>query len=71
MSLRFAYLAALWVFDWLALAARSGRAKDAEIPILRHQVAVPRRQVKVPRLSWADRAVLAALARLLPDRQLR
>ena len=71
MSLRFAYLAVLRVFGWLALLARSDRAKDAEILILRHQVAVLQRQVKTPRLSWADRAVLAALARLLPGSQLR
>ena len=71
VSLRFAYLAVLHVFGWLALLARSDRAKDAEILILRHQVAVLQRQVKAPRLSWADRAVLAALARLLPGSQLR
>lgn len=71
MSLRFAYLAVLRMFGWLALLARSDRAKDAEILILRHQVAVLERQVTNPRLTWADRAVLAALARLLPSAQLR
>jgi len=65
VSLRFAYLVVLRVFGWLALLAPSDRAKDTEILISRHQVAVLQRQVKTPRLSWADRAVLAALARLL------
>jgi hypothetical protein len=71
VSLRFAYLVVLRVLGWLALLARSNREKDVEILILRHQVAVLQRQVKVPRLSWADRAVLAALARLLSGRQFR
>ena len=57
--LRSACLAMLRVFGWLALLARSDRAKDTEI-LLRHQVAVLQRQVNTPRLSWADRAVLAA-----------
>ncbi len=70
MLLRFAYLVVLRVFGWLALLARSDHAKDTEILILRHQVAVLQRQVETPRLSWADRAVLAALARQLPRRQL-
>ena len=59
------------MFALLALLARSDRAKDAEILILRHQVAVLQRQVKTPRMTWADRAVLAALARMLPGSQLR
>jgi putative transposase len=70
MSLRFAYLAVLRLFGWLALLARPIGPRT-EILILRHQVAVLQRQVKAPRLSWADRAVLAALARLLPGSQLR
>ncbi len=71
MPLQFGYLAMLRVLGWLTLLARSDHAKDAEILILRHQVAVLQRQAKTPRLSWADRAILAALARLLPPKHLR
>src|ERR1700745_3708230 len=60
----------LHVFGFLGLLTRSDRAQDAEILILRHQVAVLQRQVKTPRLSGADRAVIAALARLLSRGQL-
>jgi hypothetical protein len=51
---------------WLLLLARSQESKDAEIMLPRHEVAVLRRQVARPNLDWADRAVLAALARMLP-----
>jgi len=54
------------VFGWLLLLGRSQASKDAEIMVLRHEVTVLRRQVAQPKPDWADRAVLAALARLLP-----
>lgn len=66
MRVRMIYLFATRIFAWLALLCRSTASKNAEILILRHEVAVLRRQVTATKPSWPDRALLAALARLLP-----
>src|SRR4051794_34080253 len=54
------------VLSWLMLLARTDAAKDVEILVLRHEVAVLRRHNPRPTPSWVDRALLSALSRLLP-----
>jgi putative transposase len=64
------YMIFVRLTGWMALLARSAASKDAELLVLRQEVALLRRQNPKPKLDWADRMAMAALARLLP-RQLR
>jgi putative transposase len=64
--LRLLYLISVRLIGWLMLLARTSAAKDVEILVLRHEVSVLRRQVSRPKPDWADRAIPAALARVLP-----
>jgi putative transposase len=66
VAFRLAYLILTRVLSWLALLARTETAKDVEILVLRHEVAVLRRHHPHPKLTWLDRALLSALSRLLP-----
>ncbi|ABW16047.1 Integrase catalytic region [Parafrankia sp. EAN1pec] len=66
MSVRLLYLIFVRVCSWLVLLGRSSASKNIELLVLRHEVTVLRHTQPKPRWDWADRAVLAALTRLLP-----
>src|SRR3954464_8031458 len=57
------------LLGWIVLHARSDATKEIEILVLRHQLTVLQRRTPRPRTTWPDRAVIAALARLLPARR--
>jgi putative transposase len=69
VALKLMYLIFAKLLAWMALRIRSDTTKDIEILVLRHQLAVLQRRTPRPRMSWADRALIAALARLLPARR--
>ncbi len=65
----FVYLAFRRVMQLLLLLLRSRDTKEVEILVLRHELEILRRQHPRPRLEPKDRALLAALSRLLPRRR--
>jgi putative transposase len=66
VSLRLLYLIFSHLLSWLTLLPRASSTKDIELLVLRHEVTVLRRTNPRPRLTWADRALFAALIRRLP-----
>ena len=66
MALRLIYQMFTKLLGWIVLRSRSDTSKDIEILVLRHQLAVLRRQTPRPKLEPADRALLAAISRILP-----
>src|SRR3954449_4641568 len=57
------------LLGWIVLHARADATKEIEILVLRHQLTVLQRRTPRPRMSWTDRALIAALTRLLPVRR--
>jgi putative transposase len=69
MAVKLIYQVFTKLLSWMVLYTRSNTANEIEILVLRHQLAVLQRRSPRPRINWTDRAVIAALARLLPARR--
>jgi putative transposase len=69
VALKLIYLMFSKLLGWIVLRTRSDTSKEIEILVLRHQLAVLQRRMPHRRMSWTDRGVIAALARLLPVRR--
>jgi putative transposase len=62
----FIYVVACRLFALVLLLGRSDGSKELEIVLMRHELAILRRQARRPQLTARDRLVLAALSRVLP-----
>ena len=69
MALRLIYQMFCTLRGGIVLRARSDTSKEIAILVLRHQLAVLQRRTPRPRMSWTDRALIAAPTRLLPLRR--
>lgn len=69
MLLSLSYVVARWVAQLAVLRFRTNDFKDLEILVLRHEVAILRRRIQRPAISWTDRLVLTAASRILPRRR--
>ena len=66
MALRLIYQVFINLLGWIVLSTRSDTTKDIEILVLRHQLPVLQRRTPRPPMKWTNRALIAALTRLLP-----
>jgi putative transposase len=69
VALRLIYQMFSNLLGWVVLRARCESSKEIEILVLRHQLAVLQRRTPRPPINWTDRALIAALTRLLPTRR--
>jgi putative transposase len=66
MALRLIYQVFINLLGWIVFSTRSDTSKDIEILVLRHQLPVLQRRTPRPPMKWTNRALIAALTRLLP-----